>query len=143
MAFPSGLLVQQCSVEKREGAKSKRLAGDLVETAVCQFVIKVFQRIGMKPRLKTSPADGSQYSPDAALEWFEGRIEHGIEDLMKRPIVVGRDDQTPFRLQDTGYLSQRLRQTHEPLGHTYQHHEIEGRIRKRQMVDLSYPRKNA
>src|SRR5262249_16680277 len=131
------------SVEKRERAKSKRLAGDLVETAVCQFVIKRFQRVGVKARLKTSPADGSQHSPDATLDWFQDRIEYGIEDLMKRPIVVGRDDETTFRLQDPGDLLQRLRQTREPLRHTNHDDEIECRIWKRQMVDTSDPRKDA
>ena len=40
MQFPSGFLVQQSSVAESEGAKSKCLAGDLVETGVCQFVIE-------------------------------------------------------------------------------------------------------
>ena len=35
MQFPSGVLVQQSSVAEGERAKSKCLAGDLVETGVC------------------------------------------------------------------------------------------------------------
>jgi hypothetical protein len=40
MQFPSGVLVQQASVAEGERAKSKCLAGDLVETGVCQIVIE-------------------------------------------------------------------------------------------------------
>ena len=105
MPFPSGFLVEHSSVAKREGAKSKCLAGDLVETGVCQFVIEVPQCIGMKPRPTSSPSGGSQESPDPTLERLQSRIEYGIENLMERPVVVGRDDQMPARLQDTEDLS--------------------------------------
>jgi hypothetical protein len=82
MQFPSGLLVQQSSVAESERAKSKCLAGDLVETGACQIVIEAPQRIGLKPSPTRSPSGGSQYSSDTTLEGFQGGIEYRIEDLM-------------------------------------------------------------
>src|SRR5262245_5908242 len=108
MQSPSGVLVQQFAVAESEGTKSKRLAGDLVETGVCQFVIKAPHRISAKPRATSSPSGGSQQSADATLEGFQSGIEDRIDDLMEGPVVVGRDDEMPARLQDTEDLSQRL-----------------------------------
>ena len=64
----------------------------------------------MKPSPTRSPSGGSQYSSDTTLEGFQGGIEYRIEDLDAGPVVVGRDDQMPARLQDTEDLSQGLRQ---------------------------------
>jgi hypothetical protein len=140
MQPPASFLVQQSSVAESKWAKSKCLAGDLVETGVCQFVIEVPQSIGMKPGSTGSPSDGSQYSPDAALEGLQGGIEYGIEDLMQRPVVVGGDDQMPARLQDTEDFSQRLRQRDEPLGHANHHNELKRGIREWHIVDVAHLR---
>src|SRR5262245_39211733 len=143
MQSPSGVLVQQFSVAESEGTKPKRLAGDLVETGVCQFAIKAPHRISVKPRATSSPSGGSQQSPDATLEGFQSGIEDRIDDLMEGPVVVGRDDEMPARLQDTEDLSQRLRQRDQPLGYPYENDELKRRIRKWHIGDVGQPRKHA
>src|SRR5215475_15073984 len=108
MQIPSGLLVEQPTVAKREGSKSDCLACDLVETGARQFVIKAAQRVSTKPGPPCSQSGGAQHSTDPTLEGFQRGIEEGIKDLMERPVVIGRDDQMPARLQDTEDLAQRL-----------------------------------
>jgi hypothetical protein len=105
MQFPSSALVQQSSVAESERAESKCLAGDPVEAGVCQIAVKTPQRIGMKSSPTRPPSGGLQYSSDSTLEGFQGGIENRIENLMQGPVVVGRDDEMPARLQDTEDLS--------------------------------------
>src|SRR5262249_43612919 len=143
MPIPSGLLVEQSSVAKREGTESECLARNLVETGTCQLAVKCSQRIGMKPRLTRAQSGGSQNSPDPTLERFQSGIEDRIENLMKGPVVISRDDQVPARLQDAEDLTQRQRQRHKPLGHANQHDEIKRGISKRHIVDLTYSRGHA
>src|SRR5262245_39462336 len=96
----------------------------------------------MKPRLTSSPSEGSQYLPDATLDGFESGIEHRIENLVQGPIVIGGDDQMPARLQDTEDFSQRLPERHEPLRHANHHDELERRIRKWHMADVAQLREH-
>src|SRR5215475_5044180 len=97
----------------------------------------------MKARLRSAEAEESQHSADAPLERLQRGVEHRIENLVQRPVVVRRDDQMPARLQDTEDLSQRLRQRYEPLGYANQHDEVEPRIRKWHIVDVAHLREHA
>src|SRR5262245_7220194 len=143
MHFPSGVLVEDSSIAKGERAKSERLACDLVEPGVCQLVVKVVQRVSMKPRLTSSASDRSQYSPNTALEGFQRGIEYGIEDLVEGPVVVGRDDQMAARFQNTEDLQQESRQRLEPLEHTDQNDQVKRGVREWRRVDVTQLREYA
>jgi len=62
---------------------------------------------------------------------------------MKRPVVIGGDDQVPARPQDTEDFAQRPRQRNQPLGHANQHDKVKRGIGKRHIVDVTHSRGDA
>src|SRR5215813_1494383 len=97
----------------------------------------------MKARQKGTHSRETQYFADATLNGFQSGINHGIEDVMQRPIVISGDDQMSAGSEDAENLCQRRRQRNQPLGYANHQNQFKSSSRKRQTFDVAHLRKNS